>query len=102
MCEVCYVSLKGLHLHYSHPPPTAKQQKFLGPVNLSHEDADFIMSLGKAFMPPRTVVNFMRSRRVEFTAKQVQSIYDDKGYSSALDANELVNRLEEKRDKCEG
>ena len=50
-------------------------------------------------MPPRNVVNFMRSRGVEITAKQVQNIYDEKGYSSALDAHELVNRLEEKGDK---
>ena len=50
-------------------------------------------------MPPRNVVNFMRSRGVEITAKQVQNIYDEKGYPSALDAHELVNRLEEKGNK---
>ena len=38
----------------------------------------------------------MRNRGVEITAKQVQNIYDAKGYSSALDAHELVNGLEEK------
>ena len=65
-------------------------------MNLSREDADLIMNLGQAFMPPRNVVHFMRNRGVEITAKQVQNIYDAKGYSSALDAHELVNRLEEK------
>ena len=54
------------------------------------------MNLGQAFMPPRNVVHFMRNRGVEITAKQVKNIYDAKGYSSALDAHELVNRLEEK------
>ena len=55
------------------------------------------MNLGQAFMPPRNVVHFMRNRGVENTAKEVQKIYDDKGYSSALDAHELVNRLEERK-----
>ena len=36
---------------------------------------------------------------MEITAKQVQNFYDGKGYSSALDAHELVNGLEEKGDK---
>ena len=44
-------------------------------------------------MPPRNVVHFMRNRGVEITAKQVQNIYDHKGYSSALDAHELVTAL---------
>ena len=96
MREVWSVSHKGLRLDHNHPPQTAKQKKFLGPVNLSREDADLIMNLGQAFMPPRNVVHFMRNRGVEITAKQVQNIYDAKGYSSALDAHELVNRLEEK------
>ena len=96
MREVWSVSPKELRLDHNHPPQTAKQKKFLGPVNLSREDADLIMNLGQAFMPPRNVVHFMRNRGVEITAKQVQNIYDDKGYSSALDAHELVNRLEEK------
>ena len=99
MREVWSVSPKGLRLDHNAPPQTAKQKKFLGPVNLSREDADLIMSLGQAFMPPRNVVNFMRSRGVEITAKQVQKFYDEKGYSLALDAHELVNRLEEKEDK---
>ena len=96
MREVWSVSPKGLRPDHNHPPQTAKQKKFLGPVNLSHEDADLIMNLGQAFMPPRKVVDFMRNRGVEITAKQVQNIYDEKGYSSALDAHELVNRFEEK------
>ena len=99
MREVWSVSPKGLRLHHNHPPLVAKQKKILGPVNLSREDADLIMSLGQAFMPPRNVVNFMRSRGVEIIAKHVQNIYDEKGYSSALDTRELVNRLEEKGDK---
>ena len=90
------MSPKGLRLDHNHPPQTAKQKKFLGPVNLSREDADLIMHLGQAFMPPRNVVHFMRNRGVEITAKQVQNSYADKGYSSALDAHELVNHLEEK------
>ena len=32
-------------------------------------------------------------------AKDVQNIYDRKGYSSAMHAHELVTRLEERRDK---
>ena len=93
------MSPKGLCLDHNHPPQTAKRKKFLGPVNLSREDAGLIMNLGQAFMPPRNVVNFKRSRAVGITAKQVQNISDDKGYSSALDAHELVNRLEEKGGK---
>ena len=55
------------------------------------------MNLEQAFIPPpRNVVHFMRSRGVEITAKQVQNIYDDKGYSLALNAHKLVNRLEER------
>ena len=99
MREVWSVSPKGLRLDHNHPPQTAKQKKFLGLVNLSCEDAGLIMNLGQAFMPPRNVVNFMQSRGVEITAKRVQNIYDDKGYSSALDAHELVKRLEEKGGK---
>ena len=41
----------------------------------------------------------MRNRGVELTAKDVQNIYDQKGYSSAMDAHEVVTRLEEKQDK---
>ena len=41
------------------------------------------MTLGQAFMPPRNVVNFTRSREVKITANQVQNICDDKGYCSA-------------------
>ena len=52
MREVWTVSHKGLRLDHNHPPQTAKQKKFLGPVNLSREDADLIMNLGQAFMPP--------------------------------------------------
>ena len=95
MREVWSVSHKGLRLDHNHPPQTAKQKKFLGPVNLSREDADLIMNLGQAFMPPRNVVHFMRNRGVEM-APQMQNIYDAKGYSSGLDAHELVNRLYEK------
>ena len=62
MREVWSVSPKGLRLDHNHPPQTTKQKEFLGPVNLSREDAHFIMSLGQAFMPPCNVVNFMRSR----------------------------------------
>ena len=65
-------------------------------MDLSREDADLIMNLGQAFMPPRNVLHFMRNRGVEITAKHVQNIYDHKGHSSALDAHEWVNRLEEK------
>ena len=57
------------------------------------------MHLGQSFMPPRNVVNYMRRRGVELTAKQVQNAYDNKGCASALDAHELVTRFEEKRDK---
>ena len=57
------------------------------------------MNVEQSFMPPRNVVNFMRRRGVELTAKDVQNINDDKGYSSAMDAHELVTRLEDKRDK---
>ena len=52
MREVWSVSHKGLCLDHNHPPQTAKQKRFLGPVNLSREDADLIMNLGQAFMPP--------------------------------------------------
>ena len=58
MREVWSVSPKGLRLDHNHPPQTAKQKTFLGPVNLSREDADLIMNLGQAFMPPRHVVHF--------------------------------------------
>ena len=74
MREVWSVSPKGLRLDHNHPRQTAKQKKFLGPVNLSREDADLIMNLGQAFMPPHNVVHFMRNRGVEITAKQVQNI----------------------------
>ena len=46
------MSPKGLRLDHNHPPQTDKQKKFLGLVNLSREDADLIMNLGQAFMPP--------------------------------------------------
>ena len=94
MREVWSVSPERHCLQHNYAPQTAKQKKFLGPVNLSREDADLIMDLGQSFMPPRNVVNFMRRRGVELTAKDVQNIYDKKGYSSALDAHELVTRLE--------
>ena len=81
MREVWSVSPKGLRLDHKHPPHTAKQKKFLGRVDLSPEDADLIMNLGQAFMAPRNVVHFMRNRGVEITAKQLQNIYDHKGYS---------------------
>ena len=99
MREVWSVSPKGHRLQHNHAPQTAKQKKFLGPVKFAHEDADLIMDLEQSFMPPRNVVNFMKKRGVELTAKQVQNIYDDKGYSSVLDAHELVTRLEEKSDR---
>ena len=35
---------------------------------------------------------------MEVTAKEIQNIYDDNGYSLAIDANELVTDLEKKRD----
>ena len=41
----------------------------------------------------------MRRQGVEPTAKNVQNIYDQKGYPSATDAHELVTRPEQKRDK---
>ena len=99
MCEVWSVSPKGHCLQHNTAPQTAKQKKFLGPVNLSCQDADLIVDLGQSFMPPRNVVRFMRMREVELTAKDVQKIYDKKEYSSALHPHELVTRLEEKRDR---
>ena len=47
MREVWSVSPKGLRLDHNHPPQTAKQKKFLGPMDLSREDADLIMNLGQ-------------------------------------------------------
>ena len=44
MREVWSVSPKGLRLDHNHPPQTARQKKFLGPVNLSREDADLIIA----------------------------------------------------------
>ena len=82
MREVWSVSPKGHCLQHNQARKTAKQKKFLCPVNLSGEDADLIMDLGQSFMHPRNVVSFMRKRGVELTAKDVQNIYDKKGYSS--------------------
>ena len=59
------MSPKGLRLDHNQSPQTAKQKNFLGPVNLSREEADLLMNLEQAFMPPRNVVDF------EITAKQV-------------------------------
>ena len=102
MREVWSVSPERHCLRHNRAPQTAKRRKFFGPVKLSRQDADLIMDFGQSFMPPRKVVNFIRKREVELTAKEVQNLYDKKGYSSALDAHELVTRLEEKRENTGG
>ena len=60
MREERFVSPKNHCLQRNHAPQTAKQKKFLGPLNLSRKDTDLIMNLGQSFMTPRNVVNFKR------------------------------------------
>ena len=60
MREVWAVSPERHCLQRNHAPQTAKHKNFLGPVNLSREDADLIMNSGQSFIPLRNVLNVMR------------------------------------------
>ena len=49
-------------LHHNHPLRTPSQKKLLAKLELPPEDLAMILDLGKSFVPPRNIVEFMRKR----------------------------------------
>ena len=80
-------SPNGHCLEHNHPVQKEKQKKYLAPLEMSQVDIELILDLGKSFVPPPNVVNFMRNRRTKLTAKHVQSSYDQHGYGVLLRAH---------------
>ena len=95
----CHVGEKGLLLDHNHPTQTPSQKKLLAKLHLTPEDLSMVLDLGKSFVPPRNIVEFMRKRGYHnITPKHIHNLFEEQRYSSAYDAHELLTRLEKKRD----
>ena len=99
MREQWVVGEKGLLLDHNHPTQTPSQKKLLAKLHLPPEDLSMVLDLGKSFVPPRNIVEFMRKRGYHnITPKHIHNLFEEHGYSSAYDAHELLTTLQKKRD----
>ena len=84
---------------HNHRTQTPSQKKLLAKLQLHSEDLRMILDLGKSFVAPRNIVEFMRKRGYNnITAKNIPHIFEDHGCSSAYDVHELLSPSKKKRD----